>query len=185
METKVQIDAPGSPLPAHLREHILDQVAGLEKRFGRIIACRVTFDAPSRHHSTGGQYSVKVHLTLPDRRDINVDRKPDADERFADPAFAINDAFKRARRRIQDQVRRMQGAVKIHVPQPMGVVSRLERDRGFGFLTTAEGREVYFHHNSVLDEEFDRLQVGARVSFVEEEGEKGAQASTVRVVGRH
>ena len=38
---------------------------------------------------------------------------------------------------------------------------------------------------AVLDGAFDRLTVGTRVSFVEEPGEKGPQASTVKLLGKH
>ncbi len=55
----------------------------------------------------------------------------------------------------------------------------------FGFLESADGREVYFHRNSVLDGAFARLQVGSRVSFAEEAGDKGPQASTVHLLGKH
>ena len=48
-----------------------------------------------------------------------------------------------------------------------------------------DGREIYFHRNSVLDAGFDRVSVGAEVRFVEEEGVRGPQASTVRLVGKH
>jgi cold shock CspA family protein len=37
----------------------------------------------------------------------------------------------------------------------------------------------------VLDDAFDELTVGTHVAFVEEQGEKGLQASTVRVLGKH
>ena len=37
----------------------------------------------------------------------------------------------------------------------------------------------------MLDPGFARLAVGARVTFVEEAGEKGAQASTMKVMGKH
>ena len=56
---------------------------------------------------------------------------------------------------------------------------------GFGFLKTSDGREVYFHRNSVLNDAFPRLKVGTRVTFAEEEGDKGPQASTVRLEGKH
>jgi hypothetical protein len=48
---------------------------------------------------------------LPDEKEVNVGHKPDADERHTEVNFAINDAFKRARRRLQDQVRRLLGHV--------------------------------------------------------------------------
>jgi cold shock CspA family protein/ribosome-associated translation inhibitor RaiA len=50
---------------------------------------------------------------------------------------------------------------------------------------TADGREIYFHRNSVLNGGFARLAVGSHVTFAEELGEKGAQASTVRLLGKH
>lgn len=49
----------------------------------------------------------------------------------------------------------------------------------YGFSETADGRQIYFHRNSVLDWDFNRLTVGSEVRFTEEIGEKGPQASTV------
>jgi cold shock CspA family protein len=54
-------------------------------------------------------------------------------------------------------------------------------DEGYGFLTTDDGREVYFHKDSVLNQGFQRLKLGARVIFAEEQGDKGPQASTVKI----
>ena len=53
----------------------------------------------------------------------------DADQRHADVNFAINDAFKRARRRLQDQVRRLQGHVKTHEPRAEAAWPTTERQR--------------------------------------------------------
>src|SRR5262249_41753743 len=100
-------------------------------------------------------------------------------------SFAINDAFKRARRRLQDQARRVRGRVKQHETQPVGTVTRLDSSGEFGFLQAADGHEVYFHRNSVLAGGFDQLEVGSRVSFSEAVGEKGPQASTVKLLGKH
>ena len=55
---------------------------------------------------------------------------------------------------------------------------------GHGFIQAGE-RQVYFTRASVLDDAFDELEVGTPVAFVEEKGEKGPQASTVRVLGKH
>jgi hypothetical protein len=51
---------------------------------------------------------------LPEGREVNIGRTPQSDERHADLSFALNDAFKRARRQLQDQVDRMVGNVKTH-----------------------------------------------------------------------
>ncbi len=62
---------------------------------------------------------------------------------------------------------------------------RLDPSGEFGFLETNDEQEFYFHRNSVLDDGFSRLQVGSRVTFAEEAGDKGAQATTVKLLGKH
>ncbi len=62
---------------------------------------------------------------------------------------------------------------------------RIDADGGFGFIETPDGREIYFHRNSVLNDGFPRLDVGTRVTFAEEMGEKGPQATTVHIAGKH
>ena len=85
------------------------------------------------------------------------------------------------RRRLQDRRRRMAGQVKVHEAPPQGRVIQLFPEDGYGFLESADGREIYFHRNAVLDGAFDRMSVGSEVRFAEEEGEKGPQASTVHL----
>lgn len=114
METPVQVDFQGEKPSEHIRLSVMEQVAALEKRFGRITACRVAVASPSKHHHTGGQYCVSIHLALPDGREVNVARREKPDGRYADPDFAVNDAFKRARRRLVESVERMRGEVKTH-----------------------------------------------------------------------
>lgn len=185
METPVQIDFQGMQPAARPRELIDEELAALEARFGRITSARVVVKGPGEHHRTGGLYEINVHLSLPGGRAVDIARTAKLDERHADIHFAIRDAFRRARRRLQDHVRKMQGQVKQHEAQPSGTVLRVDRDGGFGFLQAADGREIYFNANSVLDGAFAGLKPGARVAFHEEEGDKGPQASTVRVTGKH
>jgi cold shock CspA family protein len=67
----------------------------------------------------------------------------------------------------------------------MGKVARIDSSEEFGFIETPDGRELYFHRNSVLNDAFARLKPGTAVTYAEEEGEKGPQASTVRLLGKH
>lgn len=184
MQTPVEIDFQGLQPSAAVQDTIRADVERLERRFGRITACRVVVKGPGHHHRTG-LFEVNIHLALPQGREVAVVRTPKEDERYTDLDFALNDTFRRARRRLQDQIRRMTGAVKAHESAPAGTVARLDHDGAFGFLVAGDGHEVYFHRNSVLDGEFSRLKAGTRVTFVEEPGAKGPQASTVRILGRH
>jgi cold shock CspA family protein len=185
MQTPVQIDFQGLDANSTTREVITNHVAALEQRCGRVTACRVVLKGPGQHHRTGGLYEVNIRLSLPDGREVDISRTPKVDERHSDLSFAINDAFKRARRRLQDQVRRLQGQLKQHDGPPIGKVVRLDGRREFGIIEAADGQEIYFHRNSVLNNDFSKLKVGTRVSYFEEAGEKGAQASTVTLLGKH
>jgi cold shock protein len=61
-----------------------------------------------------------------------------------------------------------------------GTIKRIVRDRGFGFIRSAEGQEVFFHRTSLQNLSFDNLREGERVEFEVEEGEKGPRAAKVR-----
>lgn len=185
MQTSIEIDFQGMDARQEIRTAIAKHVAELEQRFGRVTACRTVLKAPGGHHRKGGLYEVNIRLALPNGREVNVARTAQADERHSDLTFAIDDAFKRARRQLQDNVRELQGQVKHHESTPIGTVTRLDPAGEFGFLETNDGQEIYFHRNSVLDDAFPQLAVGTRVTFAEEPGEKGPQASTVKLLGKH
>ncbi len=99
--------------------------------------------------------------------------------------MAIRDAFDAARRKLQNYARRQRGAVKIHETLPHARIIKLFPEDGFGFLGTADGREIYFHSNSVLEPGFDHTKLGTEVYFIEEQGAKGPQASTVKLIGKN
>ena len=185
METPVEIEFQGLTANDRLRACVTKHIDSLEERFGRITACRVVIRAPSERHRTGGAHEIMIRLALPQGREVDIARSAKADERHADPLFALNDAFKRARRRLQDHAKRMRGDVKTHDGPPIGTVRQFDEAAGFGFLETPDGREVYFHRNSILDGGLRHISAGTRVTFFEEIGNKGPQASTVKLLGKH
>jgi ribosome-associated translation inhibitor RaiA len=117
MQTPLRISFHGLNGSPQIRDSVSENVTVLEKQFGRITACHVSVVGPGAHHLSGGQYQVRVHLALPNGREVNAECSPTADERFADLPFAINDAFHRARRQLQDHVRELQGRTKAHALQ--------------------------------------------------------------------
>jgi cold shock CspA family protein len=185
MEIPVEIDFQGMSPDDAIRDTANGYIAELENRFGRITACRLVIRAPGGHHRTGGLFEINIHLTLPDGKEVVASRTPHRDERHSDLAFALHDAFKHARRQLQDQVRHLEGQVKTHIAPPIGIVARIDQGQGFGFIEDDDGREIYFHQNSVLDGKFGQLKPGMRVTFAEERGDKGPQASTVKLMGKH
>ena len=61
-----------------------------------------------------------------------------------------------------------------------GTIKRLIRDRGFGFIRSSDGQEVFFHHRRLQQMDFDGLKEGEVVEFEVERGEKGLRATNVQ-----
>ncbi|MHC4940266.1 MAG: HPF/RaiA family ribosome-associated protein [Planctomycetota bacterium] len=166
-----------------LIEADIEERAGrLERFYDKITSCRVVVSAPHVRQHGGQLYRVAIELTVPGK-EIVVNRDPGLDHAHEDLKVALRDAFSAAQRRLQDYVRERRGYVKAHEVPDHGRVARLGDE--FGFIETADGQELYFHRNSVLQEHFDDLEVGSEVRYVSEPGEKGLQATSVRAVGRH
>ena len=61
-----------------------------------------------------------------------------------------------------------------------GTIKKLIRDRGFGFISDTDGKEVFFHQTSLVDVTFDALTGDEEVEFEVVEGPKGLQAQNVK-----
>lgn len=189
------------PTP-EVEDWIREEAEKLNTFYTRVLACRVAVEVPHRHRRKGDSYHVRIDVKVPGG-EVVVNREPsratemrhlgegaaskqlELDAAQKSLRAAIKSAFRTAERRLQDYARYQRGDVKMHELPAEGLVSKLVPEEGYGFLTTNDGREIYFHENSVLNEAFSHLQVGTAVIFVEEQGEKGPQASTVRILEEH
>lgn len=192
----------GLPHSAALEDVIRERIAWLERFYPGIVRCRVVVELPHRHRHDGRHVDVRIELTVPGGAPIVVSHEPslhghlrdvhdDAHHKAADldagheyAAVAVRRAFDAARRALEDFAREQRGDVKTHQGPANGVVAELSIADGYGIIQAGESR-VYFHRASVLDDAFETLAIGTPVAFVEERGDKGPQASTVRVLGRH
>ena len=183
---------------ADVEDWVREEIDKLESYYGQIMGCQIAVEIPHRHRLKGNAYHIRIRLTVPGREIVvkweptlnkearhlgvpGLTKKWEVNPRHKKLRQAVNDAFKAAGRRLEDFARRQRGKVKTHALLPIGRVNHLVKEKGYGFLTTLDGREIYFHKDSVLNRGFSRLKVGSSVSFAEEAGEKGPQASTVRI----
>ncbi|HWJ76860.1 MAG TPA: cold-shock protein [Niallia sp.] len=60
-----------------------------------------------------------------------------------------------------------------------GKVKWFNAEKGFGFIETAEGQDVFVHFSAIQSEGFKTLDEGQEVSFDIEEGQRGPQAANV------
>lgn len=183
MQRPLEVTFRGLDSSAAVEAKVYERVEKLEQLCGEIIGCRVMVEAPHRHHHRGNLYHVRIDLTLPGK-EIVVTRDPKQHNAHEDIYVAIRDAFDAARRRLEEYVRRRQQRVKHHEAPPQGAIMQLFPEMDYGVIVTPDNREVYFHRNCVIDAEFASLSEGMAVRFVEEAGEQGPQASTVRLAGK-
>jgi ribosome-associated translation inhibitor RaiA/cold shock CspA family protein len=167
---------------------IKDRVAKLEKMYGRLVSCRVRIERPNQIH--GVPPVVRIELGVPGHADLVVAPEPEhLQRRFQTPDLrnAIHEAFRIAERQLlelkEQRSRRTKQPHHDEANQYLGQIAEMHADEDHGFLLTKEGSLLYFHRNSVLNGDFDSLERGAEVYYVEEIGDTGPIASKVRIKG--
>jgi cold shock CspA family protein/ribosome-associated translation inhibitor RaiA len=168
------------PSPA-LEARIQQLAARLERFSAHIMHCHVVVEEPHKHSHQGRLFDINIDITVPGAH-IAIQRAHPGSHSHEDPYVALRDAFLAARRKLGDYERVRRHEVKSHVALPRGRICELYDHEGFGRIETADGRLVYFHRNSVLGRAFGELTTGTEVSFAEEAGDSGPQASTVHVL---
>ncbi len=61
-----------------------------------------------------------------------------------------------------------------------GTIKRLT-DKGFGFIDTGKGQDMFFHSSSLDGVSYDELREGQRVTYTEGRGPKGPRAENVQL----
>lgn len=183
MQIPLHIDFQNMDPSEFVEKRITERVARLEHHALHITGCHVTVEAPHHHHHKGNEYRIRIVLHVPGH-EVVVSREPGTAGAHTDVYVAIRDAFDAAERQLRDRTARVRGDVKTHEPQLQGTVSRMFVDKGYGFVTSTDGREVYFHRNSVVEAAFDDLTVGqpVRLAIAETESAEGPQATTVQPI---
>jgi cold shock CspA family protein/ribosome-associated translation inhibitor RaiA len=207
MKTPLKITFRDMPPSKAIEDNIREKASKLDALYDDIMGCRVIVEAPHRHHHKGKAFVVRIDMTVPGgelvvnrepkhlvaaraihgdelEKTLAENHEPSKHAAHQDVYVAIRDAFNAAGRKLQDYARRRRGKIKVHEATPLARVVKVFPVEDYGFLQTPDGREIYFHKNSVLPPGFDRLEVGTEVHYAEELGEKGPQASTVRAAGQ-
>ena len=169
---------------AWVENYILERVGRLDKFAEGITSCRVSLAQEQASHHKGNRYSVMVEVRMPPNHDLAARKAKVIRELSTQLPALINLAFGAIERQLKKTAELRRGEVKEPRPdgQPHGIVEKLF-DEGYGFLRALDDdRQVYFHRNSVLHGDFERLVVGTEVRFTPQDGEQGPQASSVQIV---
>lgn len=162
------------------------KVRKLERVCNYITSCRVAVEKPHRTIIGRNPYRIRIDLRVPPGHELVVERKAGEGEMSDSLEKVIRYAFDAAKKQLEKLVEIQRDKIKSHPQQEISAfIERIFYDKGYGFLRTLNGREIYFHENSIANEEFRNLETGVGVNFNEEQGENGPQASTVHVIQEH
>ncbi len=173
------------PSPA-LEARIREEADKLERFFDDIIACRIAVSIDGAARPRTRTLHLRIELSLPGADIVVSSTKHDAKPHERTDAV-IRRTFSAATRKLEDHARQLRGDTKLHEVPDHGRIIKLMRKSGYGFIESADGREIYFHKNSVVDGAFPKLDVGMEVRFVarDDESVRSPQASTVKPIGKH
>ena len=197
-ETKSGSDAPASQLVPEIifnavdrsewvENYVADRLRKLERFAQGITHCHVALKQEQGSHRKGNVYSVTVEVRIPPQHDLAATKQMEIVDMTTQLPAVINAAFGAIERQVKKTaaLRRNEQKVRVADGQVHGIVEKLFAEDGYGFLRTLDdNRQVYFHRNSVLNDDFERLVVGAEVRFSEVEGDEGPQASSLHVVSK-
>ena len=165
MQSPVQIQFKNMDSSEALEAKINKWVAKLDQTYPTIVSCRILIEAPSGKKLHGGLYHTRIDIGLPGR-EVVVNRTPSVHHSYTDVYVSIRDAFKSTQRQLENVVKRLQEKVKSHEIPDHGWIITLFPENDSGTIGSSDGREIYFHRNSLLTGKFDDLTVGMEVRFV-------------------
>lgn len=166
-----------------------EKIAKLEQVCHYISSCHIAIEKIHDRPNSGSPYRVRLDITVPPGHELVAESNPEDTNQYVDVDVVIRDAFSKAQRQLKELARQQRQSDRAktnnQAQDTMGLVTKLFRDEGYGFIKTVDdAQDIYFHQNSVLNDDFDRLEIGTGVRFFAEEGDQGMQASTVQIVDK-
>ena len=124
MQIPLQVTFRHLPHSDALDARIREKVSKLEQFYPRIMSCRVVVEEERLHQHQGRLFNVRIDLHIPGHKlVVNMDHNEDA-------FVAVRDAFRDARRQLEEQARMMRGEVKAHPPEKQGPVAQPSPEEG-------------------------------------------------------
>jgi cold shock CspA family protein/ribosome-associated translation inhibitor RaiA len=185
MQAPPNIEFRDIPRTRELEELISKHIAKLEQVCNYITRLSIVIESGSRRYQSGNPYRVRLDVRVPPGHEL-VGKRVSLTGTKSEPLPAvIHQVFDKAERQLEKLVDEQHKRVKSHpTTQTSAFVTKLFPEGGYGFITSVDGENIYFHRNSVLHNHWDRLAVGTGVRYSAEVGEKGLQATTVELVDK-
>ncbi|KRH96270.1 MULTISPECIES: HPF/RaiA family ribosome-associated protein [Cylindrospermopsis] len=167
---------------------VREKIAKLENICNYINSCHIAIEKSHDRPRSGSPYRVRIDLTVPPGHELVAEKNPGESIRYEPLDAVIRQTFDAMVHQLS-KLTQMQRASEQYdrdeeTRESRGFITKLFKEDGYGFLQALDGREIYFHKNSVLHQDFNQLKLGACVHFSQEEGEQGPQATTIQLVDK-
>ena len=186
MYVPLEISVKDIEKSTYLEDLIRKKAEKLERICDHISSCRVSIEKPHEHMESGNPYRVRIDLTVPPSHELVAKQEPGQGDMHHNVDTVVRNVFDKAERQLKKLNEKQNRKTKTHeTQQPIAFITQIFKDEGYGFLKAVDvDREVYFHENSVADNQFNRLEEGTGVWYQYEIGQKGPQATTVRIIDK-
>ncbi len=143
---------------------------------GFVLHLRVAIEATSAHKEGG--FEVKLVASVPNDT-LVVSRKGGVVRSLLVEAFDV------LALQLKEKLRKKRKGNKTGeadmANDNYGFIRKLLPHESYGFIKSSDERDIYFHENALKNITMDELQEGDNVYYGESQGDKGPQASWVRV----
>ena len=174
---ELEIESRNVAMTPRWKTEIESRMDDLQRGHDDLLHGRVTLIKNQHHKKLANVAEALVVVTLPGRHTMTARKEDKTFEEAIRSAFqAVSTELRKYReKRAKTEVRLPP------VPPHRGVICKLFPKKQYGFILKDGGGEVYFHANALQGLTFKILEDGTEVVFSLEEGDKGPQATVVRL----
>jgi ribosomal subunit interface protein len=189
MKVPPEITYRGVDKTAALETLINEKIAKLERVCDHISSCHIAIEKNQERPRGRSPYRVRLDITVPPSHEVVAESNMGDRTQYAELDTVIRDAFDKAWRQLRDLSRQQQqydkGQLNNGAQQVTALVTKLFPEQGYGFLKTLDGEDIHFNRDSVLHDDFDRVEIGTGVRFEAIQDDQGLlHATTVQIVDK-
>lgn len=107
---------------------IAEKISKLEQFYSEISSCHLSVEKVHDHPESGSPYRVRIDITVPEDREIVVDKSPDQGVQYPSLEAVIRDAFDAANRQLKEMNEQQHNHMKTNVPTKELDLDALEKE---------------------------------------------------------
>ena len=142
-----------------------------------VLHLRISIEATA-HHKEGG-YELKIVASIPNDTVVVAKKGENVGPLLVEAFDVLSLQLKEIQRKKRQTQKSADGS--LDESTQYGVIRKVSPYESYGFIVSQDARDIYFHENALKDIAIDSLTEGDEVTYGESQGDKGPQASWVRL----